>query len=383
MLLPTLPQSPLQAGAARHEDVAVPLTLTPRWAFVSRLAAAAALAGLLLAPAIARAVEPMNGAGSSAAHPVYRIWAEQYKKAGGAELAYDPAGSSAGLQRIRSRQVDFGATDVAPKSEDLARDGLVLFPTVITGVVPVVNLPKVDGGRLVLTGEVLARIFAGEVTHWDAPEIRALNPGLALPAKPIAVVVRSDGSGTTYNFSDYLAKVSPAWKQKLGVGTAIKWPAGVVPAKGSKGVVEAVQATPASIGYVDYNYVVENKLKPVALKNAEGAVVEAGPQTFHNALLQSAWMQGGDFTQTLTNLPGRDSWPITMGTFVVMPRVADKPASAMPVIRFFTWAFLHGDDLAKQVNFVRLPTTIQAKSYRAIASIVDRNGAPIGVGALR
>ncbi len=347
---------------------------------VSRLAA---LATLLLASTGLWAAEPMSGAGSSAAHPVYRIWAEQFKKAGGAELAYDPAGSSAGLQKIRARQVDFGATDVAPKSEELARDNLVLFPTVISGVVPVVNLPKVEGGKLVLTGDVLARIFAGEIGHWDAADIRALNPGLALPAKPIAVVVRSDGSGTTYNFTDYLAKVSPAWKQKMGVGTAMKWPEGVVAAKGSKGVVEAVQATAGSIGYVDYNYVVEHKLKAVALKNAEGAVVEPGPQSFQNALLQSPWMQGGDFTQTLTNQPGRDSWPITMGTFVVMPRVADRPERAVPVIRFFTWAFIHGDDLAKKVNFVRLPNSIQAKSFRAIASIVDRRGTPIGVDSLR
>ena len=330
-----------------------------------------------------QAAETMTGAGSSAAHPVYRIWGEQFKKSGGADLVYDPVGSSAGLQKIRARQVDFGATDVAPKSEELARDNLVLFPTVITGVVPVVNLPKVESGKLVLNGEVLARIFAGEITRWDAPEIHALNPQLALPAKPIAAVVRSDGSGTTYNFTDYLAKVSPAWKQKMGVATSMKWPEGFVAVKGSKGVVEAVQTTPGSIGYVDYNYVVESKLKAVALKNADGTVVEPGPQTFQGALSRSPWMHGGDFTQTLTNQPGHDSWPITMGTFVVMPRVADHPERAIPVIRFFTWAFMHGDDLTKRVNFVRLPNSIQAKSFRAIASIVDRAGTPIGVDSLK
>lgn len=340
------------------------------------------LAVMTLPPAIASAAEAMSGAGSSAAYPVYKIWAEQFKASGGADLNYDPAGSAAGLQKVAARQVDFGASDVAPKSEQLARDKLVLFPTVITGVVPVVKLPKLEGAPLVLDSEVLARIFLGEIKQWDAPEIRALNPKLQLPAKAIVPIVRADGSGTTYNFADYLAKVSPAWKQRMGVATSLKWPDGFVAVKGSKGVAEAVQKTSGGIAYIDYNYVLDNKLTPVSLKNAEGTVVEANPSNFNNALTQSAWLQNGDFTQTLTNLPGGKSWPITMGTFVIMPRVAEHPERAIPVIRFFTWAFTHGDELTGKVNFVRLPNAIQAKSFRAIAEIVDGKGTPIGVAGL-
>lgn len=328
------------------------------------------------------AAEPMTGAGSSAAYPIYKLWADQLKREGGFVLNYDPVGSSAGVERARARQADFGATDVALKSEQLAKDNLILFPTVITGAVPVINLPKMEK-PLVLDGPTLARIFLGEIEHWDAPEIRALNPGLSLPAKPIVAVVRSDGSGTTYNFADYLAKVSPAWKQKMGVATNLKWPASFTSVKGSKGVAEAVKSTPGSISYVDYNYVLDYKLTGAAMKNADGAIVEAGPYTFREALAQSVWKQTGDFTQTLTNQTGKSSWPITMGTFIVMPRVSNNPERTIQVTRFFTEAFMRGDDLAKQANFVRLPSIIQGKAFRVISEIVDAKGVPIGINSLR
>lgn len=351
-----------------------------RAAFVSLLGFAGATAIAFSTGSLA--AEAINGVGSSAAYPVYKAWAEQYARSGGPAIDYDPAGSSAGLKKIRAREADFGASDVAPSKEDLARDDLIAFPTVITGVVPVYNLPKIRSGQLVLTGALLADIFSGAITQWNDPKIQELNPGLALPSMAIVPVVRADGSGTTYNFSDYLAKVSKGWKEQMGVGTSLKWRSDFMQAKGSKGVVQAVLNTVGSISYVDYNYVVDNQLSAAQLRLADGSLVEATPNNFRNALMQSNWFVKSDFSHTLTNIAGKGNWPITMGTFIILPRVAKDPERARAAIRFFTWAFFNGDALANQVNFVRLPDSVQAKSYRALASIHDRNGVPIGVGEL-
>lgn len=329
-----------------------------------------------------QAGEAISGAGSSAAYPVYQAWAEQYGRTNAVALNYDPAGSSAGLKKIRTREIDFGATDVAPGAEELIRDDLVMFPTVITGAVPVYNLPKIRSGALILDGELLADIFSGKITQWNDARLQRQNPGLALPALAIKPIVRADGSGTTYHLSDYLSKVSTVWRQQMGVGTTLKWPAGFTAAKGSKGVAQALLDTPGSIGYVDYNYIVQYQLSAAQMRLAEGAVVEANPASFRKALMQSTWLGQGDFTRTLTNIPGRGCWPITMGTFIVMPRIASDPARAQAAIRFFTWAFMSGDELANRVNFVRLPDTIQAKAYRALADIRDKQGMPIGAGEL-
>lgn len=345
-------------------------------------AKAAALIAAMLGSASLLASEPMTGAGSSAAYPIYKVWAEQFKRDGGDSLDYDPVGSAAGLEKVRSRQVDFGATDVPLKSEQLVRDKLVIFPTVITGVVPVVNLSKLDKA-LVLDGATLAGIFLGKITRWDAQEIRNLNPGLNLPARPIVPVVRADGSGTTYNFADYLAKVSPAWKQKMGVAASLKWPDGFTAADGSKGVAEAVQGTAGAIGYVDYSYVPESRLTAVSLKNADGMTIEAGPATFHDALMQGPWMESGDFTLSLTNQAGRRSWPITMAIYGVLPRVTERPERTARVTKFFTDAFMHGDELAIKAHFVRLPALIQSKAFRAMSEIVDTKGRPVAVTSLK
>lgn len=339
------------------------------------------LSGIIISSPV-HAVGPITGVGSSAAYPVYKTWAEQYSRSGGGTLQYDPAGSSAGLKKIRARESDFGASDVAPTLEDRAKHDLIVFPTVITGVVPVFNLPKLHSGQLVVNGEVLAGIFSGTITQWNDPRLQQLNPGLPLPAMAIVPVVRADGSGTTYNFSDYLAKVSSDWKRTMGVGTSLKWPQSAMAVKGSKGVAQAVQTTSGSIGYVDYNYVLDFQLSAAQMRLASGKRIEAQPNAFRSALMQSPWLTKGDFTTTLTDQPGQGSWPITMGTFVVMPRVAADPERARAVIRFFTWAFMNGDELANRVNFIRLPDSIQAKSFRALADIRDRNNVPIGVGEL-
>ena len=323
------------------------------------------------------------GAGSSAAFPVYSGWAKEYARERGVLVGYDPVGSSAGLKKIKARETDFGASDVAPGQVELARHGLIVIPTVITGIAPIYNLPAIKGRHLVLNGDVLAKIFLGTINRWDARELRELNPGLPLPSQAILPVVRSDGSGTTYNFSDYLAKISLEWNAAMGVGTHLKWPANFAAEKGSKGVSEKVAATPGSIGYVDYNYVLDYHLEHAQMRNAEDVVVSANPDSFRAALKVSVWQSKGDFSQTLTNQAGKESWPITMGTFVLVPRRADKPEQALRTLRFFTWAFMRGDELANKLNFVRLPDRVQAKAFRALTEVVDLNGQPIGFKSLQ
>lgn len=341
----------------------------------------AACSALTLAVS-AHADQALTGVGSSAAHPVYRTWAEQYARAGGPAIAYDPAGSSAGLRAIRARETDFGASDVAPTLDDQALHDLVVIPTVITGVVPVVNLPRIGATRLIVDGQLLAAIFSGAVKHWNDPMVQRLNPGLALPAEAITLIVRADGSGTTYNFTDYLAKVSAEWKGRMGVNTHINWPQGAVAAKGNKGVALGVLATAGSIGYVDYNYVRAHGLNAATMRLADGTLVEARPKAFRSALLQSGWLRNGDFSQTLTGQPGRSSWPITMGTFIIMPRVVDEARRAREIIRFITWAFMNGDQLADQVDFVRLPDDVQARAFSVMASIRDRDGNPVETASM-
>lgn len=335
---------------------------------------ALAVVALLIGPAQAASAQVLTGAGSSAAAPIYWSWASEYQKKTGIALAYDAIGSSAGLQKIRSGQTGFGASDVAPAAAELKKEGLALFPIAITGIAPVVNLPKIGDGQLRLSGSVLGQIFLGEITQWNAPAIAQLNPELSLPDLPIKVVVRSDGSGTTYNFSDYLAKVSPAWKAQQGVKSSFAWPARFMPAKGSDGVVTSVRDTPGAIGYVDYGYVKVNKLRAVQMPTAEGDFMVPSFAAFRAALLHSDWSSKGTFTSMLTNLPGKGVWPITMGTFVAVPLVTDTPAQTQQVLQFFIWAFMNGDTLVQQNNFVRLPDRIQAIAFKEILSVKDRSG---------
>ncbi len=326
---------------------------------------------------------PISGAGSSAAFPVYQGWATEYARATGEQVNYEAIGSSAGVQKIRARQTDFGASDVAPKPAELARDNLLAIPTVITGVAPFYNLPHIKAGEITLSGDALAKIFMGEIVRWDAKEIRAMNPHLVLPSLPIVIVVRSDGSGTTYNFADYLAKISPAWQAHMGVANTLKWPKTFVPAKGSQGIVDKVMSTEGAISYVDYNYVVDHHLSYAQMTNAAGVVVTPNPLSFRAALRVSVWQSKGDFSQTLTNQPGTQSWPITMGTFVLLPKTAENTEQTLRVIRFFTWAFMRGDDLANRLNFVRLPDIVQAKAFRTLVEVADKNGTPIGIRGLQ
>jgi phosphate transport system substrate-binding protein len=341
------------------------------------------LAGLLVyLQAAVASDQSITGAGSSAAAPIYQSWARGYQRASGVSLHYESIGSSAGMKKIRARDAGFGATDVAPSDAELKRDGLVVFPIAITGVAPVVNLPKLGDGQLRLSGEVLARIFMGEITHWNAPEILRLNPGINVPELPVKVVVRSDGSGTTYNFADYLAKMSPDWKNRNGVKTSFTWPANFVGAKGSDGVVKAVKETTGAIGYVDFGYVKDNKLNAAQLKNAEGDFLMPSIDAFRSALSNSEWVSQGTFTSTLTAQPGKGTWPITMGTFVVVPRVAEKTDETLRALKFFVWAFFNGDTLVQENNFVRLPNKVQASAFKVISTVMDKTGKRIALNLL-
>ncbi|MEO5690230.1 MAG: phosphate ABC transporter substrate-binding protein PstS [Burkholderiaceae bacterium] len=325
-----------------------------------------------------QAAESISGAGSSAAAPVYKIWATEYAKAKGTTLDYASVGSGAGMLKINKHEVDFGASDVIASAADLKKNDLVMFPTVITGVVPIVNVGRISPNQLHLTGDVLGRIFAGQITQWDAPEIKALNSGLKLPARAIRVVARADGSGTTYHFSDYLSRTSPAWKARYGVASHFDWPAGTLAVKGSGEVAKTVQATEDSISYIDYNYVIDADLTPVAMKNAEGQFVAASVEAFHQAVMHSTWYSTGDFSTEINDLPGVNVWPITMGTYVAVPRVALAGDRAERTLRFLTWAYLHGDSLARQAKFVPLPERVQASAYREISRVVSTNGESLG-----
>jgi phosphate transport system substrate-binding protein len=333
--------------------------------------------------AAAASAEPVSGAGSSAAAPVYRAWASAYGQTQpGFQLAYQPVGSSAGLKAARARSVGFGASDVAPPEKDLTNDALVLVPTFVTGAVPIVNLPKVGNGKLRLSGEVLAAIFQGEITRWNAPEIQKLNPGLALSDLPIKPVVRSDGSGTTYYVTDYLSKISPAWKEKSGAKAAIDWPATFTAVKGSDGVSKTVRDTAGAIGYIDFDYVTQDGLNPVQLRNATGEFVTPGVEAFRAALRSSEWYTSGNFHASLANMPGPNAWPITMGTFILLPKVSDKPDEAAGAIRFFVWALLKGDPVVEHMGFVRLPDKMQALAYKALMSVTNQSGRVIALDAM-
>jgi phosphate transport system substrate-binding protein len=308
----------------------------------------------LLAPWAVHA-QAVTGAGSSAAAPIYQAWAREYQKATGIGMAYEAIGSSAGLKKIRAGEAAFGASDIAPSDAELAADQLVAFPIAITGIAPVINLPKVADGQLRLSGEVLAKIYMGAVDRWSAPDIRQLNPGLTLPDLPIRVVARGDGSGTTFNFTDYLSKQSSAWKEQYGAKATINWPAATM---------------------------TEGKLASVQMRNKEGEFVRPGVHAFQAALASSEWASRGTFTTTLTDGAGKATWPLTMGTFVVVPRVTAKPEQTRTALQFFVWSFNHGDTLVRQSNFVRLPDRVQAAAFKAISSVRDKSGKPLGLSLL-
>ncbi|GAC1535820.1 MAG: phosphate ABC transporter substrate-binding protein PstS [Ramlibacter sp.] len=304
------------------------------------------------------AAQDVTGAGASFPAPLYAKWAAEYNKATGVKINYQSVGSGAGIRQIDAKTVDFGASDMPQPDADLAKKGQIQFPTVIGGVVPVVNIKGIAPGQLRLTGPVLADIYLGKIAKWNDPAIKQLNPSLALPDSAIAPVRRADGSGTTFIFTNYLSKVSPDWKSKIGEGTAVNWTIGAG-GKGNEGVAAFVGRLPNSIGYVEYVYVKQNKMTYALLQNAAGQFVAPEDKAFKAAAAGAEWSKS--FNQILTNQPGAESWPVTGATFILMHKSQDKPAQAAQVLKFFDWAYKSGDKTAEDLSYVPMPPAVKTQ----------------------
>lgn len=299
----------------------------------------------------------ITGAGATFPYPVYAKWAEAYKKTTGIRLNYQSIGSGGGIKQIKAKTVDFGASDKPLTVEELEKNGLTQFPTVIGGVVPVVNVDGIKPGQVKLTGAVLADIFLGKIKRWNDPAITDLNKDVDLPASNITVVHRADGSGTTFLFTDYLSKVSPEWKEKIGADASVAWPIGTG-GKGNEGVANFLKQIKNSIGYVEAAYVKQNKMNFVQLQNRDGAYVNPTEDSFRAAAINTQWSQDAGFYEILTHKAGENSWPITGATFILMRQSQEKPAQAMEVLKFFEWAYAHGDDMALALDYIPMPDSI-------------------------
>ena len=327
-------------------------------------------AALLVAAPVAFA-QNVTGAGASFPAPLYSKWASDYNKATNIKVNYQSVGSGAGLRQIEAKTVDFGASDAPLKDDELAKKGLMQFPTVIGGVVPVVNIKGIAPGQLKLNGQVLGDIYLGKITKWDDAAIKALNPGVPLPAADIAPVRRADGSGTTFIFTNYISKVNAEWKSKVGEGTAVNWPAGAG-GKGNEGVAAFVSRLPNSIGYLEYAYVKQNKLTFAQMLNKDGKYVSPDDTSFKAAAAGAEWAKS--FYQILTEQPGKDAWPITGATFILMQKVQDKPEQATASLKFFDWAYKNGDNTAAELDYVPMPAVVKTQIEKAWGEIKDASG---------
>ena len=335
-----------------------------------RVAALVSAASLSLGLSACNAAE-LTGAGATFPAPLYSKWASEYNKASGNKVNYQSIGSSGGIKQITAKTVDFGASDMPLTPEELNEKGLVQFPTVIGGVVPVVNLPGIQPGQIKLTGDLLAKIYLGSIKKWDDKAIADLNAGLKLPSQDIGVIRRADGSGTTFIFTNYLAKVSSEWKSKVGEGTTVKWPAGLG-GKGNEGVSAFVTRLPGSIGYVEYAYAKQNKLTHVQLQNADGKFVQPSDTAFKAAAAGADWKNS--FYEILTNQKGADTWPISGATFILMYKQQDSAAKASEVLKFFNWAYANGDKMADDLDYVPLPDSTVKLVATEMAKISAKDG---------
>jgi phosphate transport system substrate-binding protein len=313
-------------------------------------------AGLVAASTSAFAGE-ITGAGSTFIFPVLSKWADAYKKETGNGVNYQSIGSGAGIKQIQARTVTFGATDAPLKAEQLEKDGLAQWPMIMGAIVPVVNIEGVKAGDMILDGQTVSDIYAGKITKWDDPAIKKLNPKLSLPSAAIAVVHRSDGSGTTFNFTDYLSKVSADWKSKVGSGTTVEWPTGVG-AKGNEGVSGNIGQTRNSIGYVEYAYAMQNKLTYTKLVNKAGNTVEPSMEAFQAAASNADWAHAPGYYLILTNQPGEKSWPIVASTFILMHKDAADKANSAEAVAFFKWSFANGNKMAQDLDYIPMPESV-------------------------
>ncbi|MGA7985415.1 MAG: phosphate ABC transporter substrate-binding protein PstS [Burkholderiales bacterium] len=315
----------------------------------------------------------ITGAGATFPYPIYAKWADAYHKATGIGLNYQSIGSGGGIKQIGAKTVDFGASDMPLKPEVLEKGGLMQFPTVIGGDVPVYNLKGFKAGELKFSGPLLADIYLGKITKWNDPAIAALNPGVKLPGQAISVVHRSDGSGTTFIWTNFLSKVSPEWKEKVGDGTSVAWPTGVG-GKGNEGVASYVQRIDGSIGYVEYAYVLQNKMAYGLVKNRDGNFVSPSAKAFMAAAAGADWSAAPGMYLILTDAPGAHAWPIAGATFILMHKVQDKPANAKQVLTFFKWAYGNGDKMAESLDYVPLPDNVVSLIESSWKNIKDASG---------
>jgi phosphate transport system substrate-binding protein len=340
----------------------------------SALAAAGVVALALHAPASAADI---SGAGATFPYPIYAKWADSYKKETGNGLNYQSIGSGGGIKQITARTVTFGASDMPLQPAELDKIGVIQFPTVMGGIVPVVNLDGIKSNELTIDGATLAKIYLGEIKKWDDPAIKKLNPNAKLPSQAIALVHRSDGSGTTFIFTNYLSKVSPEWKDKVGSSTSVEWPGGIG-AKGNEGVANGVMQTKGSIGYVETAYAKQNKLTTTKMVNKDGKTVEATPGAIMSAAAGADWAKAPGFYMILTDEPGAKSWPIAGATFILVPKQPKDIAATKEALKFFEWAYKNGDDMAKGLDYIPMPdnvvSLIQAKWK---SEIKDDSGKPV------
>ncbi|TPJ25268.1 phosphate ABC transporter substrate-binding protein PstS [Mesorhizobium sp. B2-8-3] len=348
--------------------------------FIRSAAVAIAMAAASTLSISAAMAADISGAGATFPYPIYAKWADAYKKETGIGLNYQSIGSGGGIKQIKAKTVTFGASDAPLKGEDLDSTGLAQFPMVMGGIVPVVNLEGIKPGELVLDGPTLADIFAGKITNWNDEAIKKLNPDAKLPDQAIAVVHRSDGSGTTFNFSYYLADVSADWKSKVGVNTALEWPVGIG-AKGNEGVANNVSQTGGAIGYVEYAYAKQNKLTYTDLINKDGKKVEPTAAAFSAAAANADWSSQPGYGVILANQAGAESWPMTSATWILVYKKPDDTAATTEALKFFAWSYAKGDELAAGLDYVPMPDAV-VKSVEEMwgKDIVDASGKPLYSG---
>ncbi len=341
--------------------------------FFRPLIAAAALAATVSVACAAG----ISGAGATFPYPIYAKWADMYNKETGFRLNYQSIGSGGGIQQIKAKTVTFGASDMPLKPQDLTAAGLIQFPTVVGGAVPVVNLDGIGPGALVLDGPTLADIYLGKITKWNDPAIQKLNPNAKLPSNAIVVVHRSDGSGTTFIFTNYLSKVSPKWKSDVGSSTAVEWPVGIG-AKGNEGVANNVSQTKGAIGYVEYAYALENKMASLNLINAAAKTVSPSSASFQAAAANADWAHSDQYYVLLTNQPGAATWPIAGATFILMYKQPVDPVAAAEALKFFDWAYKNGDKAAEALDYVPLPDSVVAQIEKTWATNIKApDGKPV------
>jgi phosphate transport system substrate-binding protein len=343
--------------------------------FLSRLT----VIGATLTLGLAAAAADISGAGATFPYPIYAKWADAYKKLTGVGLNYQSIGSGGGIKQIKAKTVTFGASDMPLKPDDLKEAGLLQFPMIIGGVVPVVNVKGIQAGQLHLDGATVAAIYMGEITQWNDPKIKSLNPKLALPGTAIAPIYRSDGSGTNFLFSDYLSKASAKFMSAIGANTSVQWPTGIG-AKGNEGVANMTTQTDGAIGYVEYAYAKQNKMAYALLTNKAGAAVAPSAESFQAAAANADWAKADSFYVILTNQDGAKSWPITGASFILLYKHPQDPAPVLEALKFFAWAYKDGAKMATELDYVTLPEPLIAQVKKTWATEITSGGHPVWSG---